>query len=145
MKVDFYQLSRDPAERVVPLLARNTLKAGERLLVVSGDDELTGRISARLWEGAESFLAHGLSGGPHDARQPILLTDAPQAANGARYLIMADGIWQEAALGFERAFLLFDGATIEDARATWRALDGRDGIERRYWRQDEGGKWEQAA
>ncbi len=58
---------------------------------------------------------------------------------------MADGIWQEAALGFERAFLLFDGATIEDARATWRALDGRDGIERRYWRQDEGGKWEQAA
>lgn len=145
MKVDFYQLSRDPAERVVPLLARNTSKAGERLLVVSGDDELTGRISARLWEGTESFLAHGLSGGPHDARQPILLADAPQPANGARYLIMADGIWHEAALGFERAFLLFDGATIEDARATWRALDGRDGIERRYWRQDDAGKWEQAA
>ena len=35
MKVDFYQLSRDPADKVVPLLTRNTLKAGERLLVVS--------------------------------------------------------------------------------------------------------------
>ena len=75
MQVDFYQLSRDPAEAVVPLLARNTLKAGQRLLVVSADDDLTGRISERLWAGAESFLAHGLSGGPHDARQPILLAD----------------------------------------------------------------------
>lgn len=145
MKVDFYQLSRDPAEKVVPLLARNTLKAGERLLVVSADDELTGRISARLWEGAESFLAHGLSGGPHDARQPILLADAPQPANGARFVVLADGVWQDAALGFERAFLLFDGSTIEDARAIWRTLDGRDGVERRYWRQEETGKWVQAA
>ena len=145
MKVDFYQLSRDPAEKVVPLLARNTLKAGERLLVVSADDALTGRISERLWDGPESFLAHGLSGGPHDARQPILLADAPHPANGARFVIMADGTWCDAALGFERAFLLFDGSTIDDARATWRALDGRDEIERRYWRQDDGGKWEQAA
>lgn len=145
MKVDFYQLSRDPADKVVPLLARNTLKAGERLLVVSADDELTGKISARLWEGAESFLAHGLSGGPHDARHPILLADVPLPANGARFVIMADGVWQEAALGFDRAFLLFDGSTIDDARATWRTLDGREGVERRYWRQDDAGKWEQAA
>ena len=145
MQVDFYQLSRDPAEVVVPLLARNTLKAGERLLVVSADDALTGRISERLWAGAESFLAHGLSGGAHDARQPILLADQPQPANGARYVILADGVWHEAALGFARAFLLFDGSTIEAARATWRALDGREGVERRYWRQEENGKWVQAA
>ena len=32
MHVDFYQLSRDPAEAVLPLLAANTLKAGERML-----------------------------------------------------------------------------------------------------------------
>lgn len=145
MQVDFYQLSRDPAEAVVPLLARNTLKAGERLLVVSVDDDLTGRISERLWAGAESFLAHGLSGGAHDARQPILLADQPQPANGARYVILADGVWHEAALGFARAFLLFDGASIEAARGTWRALDGHDGVERRYWRQEENGKWVQAA
>jgi DNA polymerase III subunit chi len=145
VQVDFYQLSRDPAEAVVPLLARNTLKAGERLLVVSADDDLTGRISERLWAGAESFLAHGLSGGAHDARQPILLADQPQPANGARYVILADGVWHEAALGFARAFLLFDGSTIEAARATWRALDGREGVERRYWRQEENGKWVQAA
>ena len=38
MRVDFYQLSRDPAETVLPLLARNTLRAGERLLIVSTDE-----------------------------------------------------------------------------------------------------------
>jgi len=145
MQVDFYQLSRDPAEKVVPLLARNTLKAGQRLLVVSADDDLTGRISARLWDGPESFLAHGLSGGPHDGRQSILLTDSTEPANQARFVVMADGEWREAALGFDRAFLLFDGATIDNARATWRSLDGREGVERRYWRQDDDGKWEQAA
>ena len=50
MKVDFYQLSRDPADKVVPLLARNTLKAGERLLVVSADDEATNAKDALYME-----------------------------------------------------------------------------------------------
>ncbi|MCZ8173374.1 MAG: DNA polymerase III subunit chi [Novosphingobium sp.] len=144
MQVDFYQLSRDPAEAVVPMLAAKTLQAGQRLLVVTADDALAGRISDRLWSGAESFLAHGLSGGSYEARQPILLADSPAAANGARFLIMADGVWRDEALSFDRAFLLFDGATIEDARATWRALDGRDAVVRNFWRQDDG-KWSKVA
>lgn len=28
MRVDFYQLTNDPAEQVLPLIARNTLAAG---------------------------------------------------------------------------------------------------------------------
>lgn len=144
MQVDFYQLSRDPAEVVVPMLAAKTLQAGQRLLVISADDALTGRISDRLWSGAESFLAHGLSGGPHDARQPILLANSAAATNGARFVIMADGVWHDAALQFDRAFLLFDGSTIDDARATWRGLDGRDGVVRNFWRQDDG-KWTKVA
>ena len=42
VRVDFYQLARDPAEAVLPLIARNTLAAGERLVVVS-----RGRRAAR--------------------------------------------------------------------------------------------------
>ena len=41
-----------------------------------------------------------------------------------------------------------DGGPARDAalnRPAGLALDGRDGIERRYWRQDDAGKWEQAA
>ncbi|KUR80337.1 DNA polymerase III subunit chi [Novosphingobium sp. Fuku2-ISO-50] len=140
MRVDFYQLTRDPAELVVPLLARSTLGAGERLLVVSDDPAQLGRISAALWQRvADSFLAHGYAGGAHDARQPILLGAETQAANGARYCVLADGQWRETE-GMERVFLLFPPERIDDARRTWRLLGQREGVERRYWRQD-GGKW----
>jgi len=141
MRVDFYQLSRDPAETVVPLLATNTLKAGERLLVVSGDDAQLAAVSKALWSHApESFLAHGASGSPHDLRQPVLLSDRPEAANGARFLALADGAWRSEAESFDRVFLLFGEAALDGARACWRMLGEREDAERRFWKQD-GGKW----
>jgi DNA polymerase-3 subunit chi len=140
MRVDFYQLSRDPAEGVVPVLAQNTLKAGERLLVVSANDSQIARISEALWQRPGSFLAHGLAGGPHQQRQPILLADNPAAANGARYVTFADGQWRDEAEQFERVFLLFDSATIDQARGTWRTLGEREDVERKFWKQD-GAKW----
>ena len=140
MRVDFYQLSRDPAELVLPALAQGTLKACERLLVVSEDAGQLERISEALWTKVlESFLAHGMAGGEHDARQPILLSHEPVPGNGARYLALADGVWREFE-GVERVFLLFPPERIDDARGTWRMLGKREGAERKYWRQ-EGGKW----
>lgn len=144
MRVDFYQLSRDPAELVLPRLAQGTLGAGERLLVVSEDADQLARISEALWTRIpESFLANGIAGGEHDARQPILLSHEAVPANGARYLALADGVWRDMAEGFdgaERVFLLFPPDRIDDARGTWRMLGKREGAERKYWRQ-EGGKW----
>jgi DNA polymerase-3 subunit chi len=145
MRVDFYQLSRDPADVALVSLARATLSASERLLVVAGDTALLKKIDTALWtQRPESFLAHGFAGGPDDERQPILLSDLPEPANGARYIALADGRWRDEALKFERVFLLFDAATIEDARARWRALDAVEGAERNYWEQV-GGKWERRA
>jgi DNA polymerase-3 subunit chi len=140
VRVDFYQLSRDPAELVLPALAQGTLKAGERMLVVSEDEGQLTRISDALWTKVpESFLAHGMAGGEHDARQPILLSQEPVPANGARYLALADGMWREFD-SVTRVFLLFPPERIDDARGTWRMLGKREGVERKYWRQ-EGGKW----
>jgi DNA polymerase-3 subunit chi len=143
MRVDFYQLSQSSAEEALPALAVKMLEAGARVLVVSADDVQLARISEALWAAKEQFLAHAPAGGPHDARQPILLSDRLDAANGATYLALADGQWREGADGFERVFLLFDGTSIEQARATWRMLDGRDGLERNYWRQEDG-RWTKA-
>ncbi len=141
MRVDFYQLSRDPAEAALPLIARATLAAGERLLVVSGDDAQLVRISEELWTRLpDSFLAHGIVGSPDQERQPILLSDQTEAGNGANYIALADGVWRNGADEFSRAFLLFDAATLDAARATWRMLGERDGVERKFWKQD-GGKW----
>ncbi|MCB2064295.1 MAG: DNA polymerase III subunit chi [Novosphingobium sp.] len=140
MRVDFYQLSRDPPEKVLPLLARNTLKAGARLLVVSGDGEQLDRIGQALWEPKESFLANGRAGQPHEERQPILLSDQTEPANGASYVALADGVWREGEPAFERTFLLFDEMTLQGARDCWRMLGSRDGVDRRFWKQ-ESGRW----
>ncbi|NBC88401.1 MAG: DNA polymerase III subunit chi [Alphaproteobacteria bacterium] len=144
MKVDFWQLSRDPAPRVIALIAGRVLAQGERLLVVSADDEQRQLIARALWDASpESFLANGHAGAAGEERQPILLSADPVAPNGASHVVFADGTWRESK-GFARAFLLFGEDTLEAARATWRSLDGRDGVERSFFRQ-EGGKWVKAA
>jgi DNA polymerase-3 subunit chi len=141
MRVDFYQLSRDPAEAVLAQIARNTLRAGERLLVVSAEADQLGRISAGLWGRiAESFLAHGFAGAEHESRQPILLSEEMRPANGARFVAIADGVWRDSEPGFERIFYIFGDDTLQRARECWVMLGKRAGVERRFWKQ-QGGKW----
>jgi DNA polymerase-3 subunit chi len=116
------------------------MAADERLLVVSEDAAQRQRISEALWGRLpESFLAHGEAGGAHDARQPILLSASADPANGARFVALADGVWRECD-GVTRAFLLFPPERIDEARGCWRMLGTREGVERKYWKQD-GGKW----
>jgi DNA polymerase-3 subunit chi len=40
---------------------------------------------------------------------------------------------------------VFDEEAIREARLAWKTLGDRDGVERRYWRQNDAGRWEQAA
>ena len=142
MQVDFYQLTRDPAEKVLPPIAQRVLDGGGRLLVVSSDASQLDVISAALWGWkADSFLAHAKAG-DDDAIQPILLSDAPDAANDATFIAMADGVWRDEALGFTRAFYLFPPSHTDNARTAWRTLADKENVERRYWKQD-GGKWVQ--
>lgn len=144
MKVDFWQLSSDPAEKVCALIAQRVLAEGERLLVVSKDAGQREAISSALWKtGPTSFLANGEADAAGANRQPVLLSDKPVPANGASHVIYADGEYREGA-GFDRSFLLFDDGTVEQARATWRSLDGIDELERAFFRQ-EGGKWVKVA
>ena len=137
MRVDFYHLASVPLERALPSICEKLLAQGERLLIVAAPEQLD-RLDSELWTfAADSFLPHGREG----EGQPILLSPEPKAVNGAANIALADGRWHEEALGFERAFYFFDGGLIEEARATWRALNGRAGVEPHYWKQDERGKW----
>ena len=141
MQVDFYQLAGTPPEQVIASIAEKVLAGEGRLLVIAEDEGLLTRLDRMLWDqGPTSFLPHGLAGGADDTRQPILLSTSADAPNLARNMLIADGIWRDSALSYERAFFLFDGATLEDARLAWKLLSGREGVERRYWAR-EGGKW----
>ena len=141
MQLDFWQLARDPVERVVALIAERAGSAGERLLVVAEDAAQREAMSRALWETRpEAFLAHGESGAPHAARQPILLSAECEPVNEARYLVLADGAWREPAVAFERVFLLFGEAGTPAARGVWQRFDGRDDVQRSYYAQEDG-KW----
>lgn len=142
MQVDFYHLSGAAIERVLPRLAERVLKQGERLLVVSGDEALAARLDGALWSyAADAFLPHGRAGDGTEAEQPILIAATPDPRNAARNILIADGLWRDEALAFARTFYLFDAATIDGARAAWRALGTREEIARRFWKQDEAGRW----
>ena len=141
MRVDFYLLDRDPAEAVVPLLARAAKQAGERVLVVSDDAEQMVRIDRALWETApEAFLAHGISGEGQEARQPVLLSDQVEPVNDAKFVILADGKWRDESSRFARTFLLFGEDRRAEAREIWTMIGQNEAMERHFWKQD-GGKW----
>jgi len=142
-QVDFYHLTRDPVERAIPAIAARIVKDGGRLLVVGAERSRLQAVSNALWDaGAESYLAHDFDDQLLPEVQPILLSEGIAASNGARFVALADGVWREEALGFDRAFYFFDEATIEGARAAWVALNKTDGLTVRFWKQD-GGRWRQ--
>ena len=146
MQVDFYHLTAHPLDRVLPRIAERVVEAGGRLLIVAEGAEQRGTLDKVLWTyAADSFLPHAQAMGEGDAAQPILIAERPDPRNAARNIALADGVWREEALGFDRAFHFFDEDRIAQARAAWKALADRAGIERRYWKQNETGRGEQAA
>lgn len=145
MRVDFYHLTATPIERALPRIAERVLADGGRLLLVTADDAQRALLDRALWSySPESFLPHACAGGERDADQPMLLAATPEPANGARFVALADGAWRDAALAFERAFHFFDHTNVAAARTAWKALADRDGVDRRYWKQADDGRWRQA-
>jgi len=143
VQVDFYQLAGTPIEAVVPLLATKVLESGQRLLIVVESEHLRNLLDEALWtHDPTSFLPHGQQGEGEPKNQSILLSDTVEAANEAKFVMLADGMWRDDVLNFERVFYLFDANQLDDARNAWRALSDKADVEPRYWKQDNG-KWRQ--
>ncbi|MEH3039272.1 MAG: DNA polymerase III subunit chi [Sphingomonas paucimobilis] len=145
MKVDFYHLTRSPLDRVLPRIAQRLHDDGERLLLLSDDADQRRHLDMLLWSYApDSFLPHAEAGAGDDTLQAVLIAPEPTDANAARNVAIVDGRWRDEALSFDRAFHFFGEDHIAAAPAAWKGLADRDDVERRYWRQGDGG-WEQAA
>ena len=147
-RVDFYHLTRDPAPLVLARLAERVLASGDRLLVVSGEREISETVDAALWAAIpESFLAHMPAGSPlaEQAHEPVILADNLELVgpSAPSIVALADGQWRDEALGFARTLFLFDGSRIDEARAAWRSLSKREGISCHYWKQDDAGRWKE--
>jgi DNA polymerase-3 subunit chi len=145
VRVDFYQLGGAQPDGIIASIATRLIDEDQRLLITAADENQLARLDRQLWDqGAASFLPHGLAGGGDDQSQPILLSTGTDAPNLARNILIADGEWRDAALGYDRAFYLFDAETLDGARLAWKLLAGRDGVERYYWAQADG-KWTKQA
>lgn len=145
----FYHLTRSAPEALAPRLIARAQGSGFRVEVRGADTGVLERLDELLWL-QEGFNAHGRAGGPHDARQPVLLRalarDAGEPgapANGAACILSLDGapVAPERCAEADRVCILFDGnseAALEVARGQWRALvaagQGAD-----YWSEASGG------
>ncbi|SEM61123.1 DNA polymerase III, chi subunit [Sphingomonas gellani] len=146
MQVDFYHLTVTPLARALPQIAEKVVASGARLLIVSGDAEQRTAIDRLLWSYTpDSFLPHAQIGACDDTVQLVLIAGDVNAANRARHIALIDGLWRDEALDFDRAFHFFDEEAIRAARGAWKGLGEREGVERRYWKQNDAGRWEQAA
>ena len=145
----FYHLTRTPLEITLSMLLGKSLAAGWRVAVRGCDADRMVWLDQQLWLGAnDSFVPHGLAGGPHDAAQPVLLTTAKDAANAASCLMVVDGadITADEVQALERVCILFDGnstVSLDLARGQWKALTDA-GCAAQYWSQDTG-RWEKKA
>jgi DNA polymerase-3 subunit chi len=145
----FYQLRRQPIERVLPALLERSLERGWRVVVQAATDERVEALDAHLWTYREDgFLAHGTYREGEADAQPVLLTvldDNPNAAN-VRFLIDGAPVPADAA-AYQRIVLLFDGEdedALAAARGQWADAKA-GGFAVTYWQADEHGRWEKKA
>ena len=145
-EVWFYHLTADPPEAVLSVLLDRALAQGWRVELRGRDRGAMEALDTALWTRvADSFLPHGLAGGPQDALQPAILTVEGQAPGGpVDCVVTVDGaalsVGEVPAL--RRAMILFDGtadAALARARDQWREVTGA-GLAAKYWAQD-GGRW----
>jgi DNA polymerase-3 subunit chi len=147
--VMFFHLMQSAPADTLAINAPRALGQGWRVMVRGTDPTLLDRLDAALWlkGGDESFLPHGLEGGPHDADQPVLL-GLGSPVNGAKVLALIDGAaaTDEEIAAMERVWVLFDGnddARKQAAREQWTAMTGA-GHAAQYW-SEESGRWEKKA
>ncbi len=145
----FYHLTRRPLDETLVALLGRARQAGWRIAVRGRDRDRLAWLDEKLWLGPEDgFLPHGLAGGPHDALQPVLLTDQDAAANDPQCVMAIDGadVAPEEVQALERVCILFDGAdaaAVQLARGQWRTLT-QAGCSAQYW-SEESGRWEKKA
>lgn len=144
----FYHLERKSVDDELPGLLHRGLERGLRMAVVTTSDERVRDLSQKIWGHDDTaFMPHGFEGEPNPATQPIYLSGNGEVPNAAAYRFYIDGSAPDTLDSMERASIMFDGrneAAVEQARTLWRRFKA-EGVNIRYWKQDEDGRWKDQA
>lgn len=147
--VMFFHLMQSAPADTLAVNAPRALGQGWRVMVRGTDPAALDLLDQALWlkGGDDSFLPHGLEGGPYDADQPVLL-GLGSPVNGAKVLALVDGAGatDTEIAAMERVWVLFDGNDpdrLQAARGQWKAMTTA-GHAAQYW-SEESGRWEKKA
>lgn len=156
-EIRFYHLRTSALERALPKLLEKVLARGDRVVVVAGAERLAA-LDAALWTYEDrAFLPHGrdtdvppagMSGEDYARAQPIWLAERIENPNGARMLVLGEGVSEAPDLADWPGAIEFidggDGAAVEAARGRWRAYKDA-GHDLAYWTQGDDGGWTRSA
>ena len=144
----FYHLSRTSLEEAAGPLLEKCLARGWRVLAVSADQNRRAALDEALWTyDDDAFLPHGQAeaAGLDPARQPILITAAPDNTNHAAVALLMDGASVPVDAPFTRCMVMFDdgdAASRQKAREQFKAAKSA-GLPARYFQQSPRG-WQEA-
>lgn len=147
--VGFYHVTHQSPLAALARLMEKAHGQGLRALVRVAAAARVKEVDDYLWtHDPESFLPHGTARNEYPELQPIYIAEGEAAApNGATLLVLLDNVAPTALEGFDRVLYLFDGRDDDQvamARAHWRDLKAQ-GHTLKYWQQQDGGGWSQAA
>lgn len=133
-------------ERALPQLLEKILARGERAVVVAGSEERVEALNAALWTYDDrGFLPHGSARDGFEEDQPIWLATAEHNPNGAKVLVLTDGVVASKVDDWSLVLEIFDGnedGVVAAARQRWIGYRA-SGHAMAYWRQNDEGRWEQ--
>jgi DNA polymerase-3 subunit chi len=130
-------------EDILPKLLTKVYESEQRAVVLLGSPERVEDLNAKLWTFAQlAFLPHGSAADGHAEMQPVWLTDTEEKPNGAKVLVLGEGVKVSKKFmdQFDRCLDVVHGAAKE-------RLDEYANMNYKVtcWKQNAQGAWIQAA
>ncbi|MFV0322127.1 MAG: DNA polymerase III subunit chi [Alphaproteobacteria bacterium] len=145
--IRFYHLTQIPLSQALPQLLERTMQAEKKAIIRVGNEQRLESLSRWLWVYKDDgWLPHGKQDDNADGNVIWLTLNKDNPING-EFLFVVEQAVIDGFEAYERVFYLFDGTNeneLTEARNLWRKLKKQD-LELAYWKQDENGRWQQAA
>ncbi len=146
-EIRFYHLTQMPLSQALPQLLERSIDAKKKAIVRVGNTTRLESLSRWLWVYKnDGWLPHGKQNDEAEGNI-IWLTQGNDNPIEAEFLFIVEQAKIDDFETYERVFYLFDGTNeieLNEARALWKQLKNR-GLDIAYWKQDENGRWYQAA